>query len=469
MDKTTQGILEGFKWLASLNPLKPHPLFASVSIGKNSGSFSDDNWNSLEPFAAEFSPDRNAVIVIRRTEKDGSQTLAGMLCRDGEWMQAPANLLLEINQISPDLKKRTATPNLHCADITDLYPDCPATVLAQEDVPLEDQEDEEESEGDHNPAFDPISKSAVTHSASTDAQIAERGQISADIEDMFKWLSTLDVTKDNLCCGIYTGYTEQAFSKANWDGLAQADCSAISADVILARISLMPDGTKKSILMGLKHYGEWEALDEEEIKELAADRPQAFGWISKIPNPTFANIKDIYPDCPVTVLGKNAPQEDTKEEEYDHNPAFDPISAKAVRYCPTTDAQIAEYGRISAEIDDMFIWLSTLDATKDNLHCGIYTGHTEARYVKENWESVAHADCSAISADVVLEKQETLTDGTKQATLMGIAHYGKKWRNLTKEEILDLSDTYPEAFDWVANVQNPTYANIKDIYPSCPI
>jgi len=343
-DPVAQGIQKGFRWLASLNPLKPHPLFASVSIGKNSGSFSDDNWASLEPFAAEFSPDRNAVIVIRRTEKDGSQTLAGMLCRDGEWMQAPANLLREVNQISPDLQKRPATPNLRCADITSIYPDCPVTVLAQEDVPLEDQEDEEESEGDHNPAFDPISKSAVTHSPSTDAQIAERGQISADIEDMFKWLSTLDVTKDNLCCGIYTGYTEQAFSKANWDGLAQADCTALSADVILARISLMPDGTKKSILMGIKHCGEWEALDEEEIKELAADHHQAFGWICKIPNPSYANITSIYPDCPATVLEKNAPQEDVEEEDYDHNPAFDSIPKSALKHCPSTAAQIAEDG-----------------------------------------------------------------------------------------------------------------------------
>jgi len=291
-NNVSQNIQKGFHWLARLNPLEPQHLFASVSIGENSGSFSDDNWNSLEAFAAEFSPDRNAVIVLQRTEKDGAITLTGMLCRDGEWIQAPANLLLEVNQISPELENKQATPNLRCVDITSIYPDCPATSL--------EKANPQEEADEHNPANDPIPKTAVTHS-------------------------------------------------------------------------------------------------------------------------------------------------------------------------PTTDAQIAEYGRISAEIDDMFIWLSTLDATKDTLYCGIYTGHTEARYSKENWKSIAQADCSAISADVVLEKQETLPDGTKKSTLMGIAHYGKKWRVLTKEEILDLSDTYPEAFDWADNVQNPTFANIKDIYPDCPI
>ncbi len=296
MDKTTQGILEGFKWLASLNPLKPHPLFASVSIGKNSGSFADDNWDSLEPFAGEFSPDRNAVIVIRRTEKDGSQTLAGMLCRDGEWMQAPANLLLEVNQISPELERRAATPNLRCVEIT-----------------------------------------------------------------------------------------------------------------------------------------------------------------------------SIYPDCPATVLGKNNPQADTKEEDYDHNPAFDPIPEGAVKPSPSTAAKIAEYGRVAAEIDDLFQWLSTLDAAEDNLHCSIYTGYAEEHFAKENWQNIAHTDCTAPSADVVIQKQDTLPNGDKKYTLMGLAHYGKKWQPLPKNEILELSDSYPKVFDWVEKVQNPTFANIKDIYPSCPI
>jgi hypothetical protein len=130
---------------------------------------------------------------------------------------------------------------------------------------------------------------------------------------------------------------------------------------------------------------------------------------------------------------------------------------------------MAEEGRISAEIDDMFEWLSTLDAAKDHLYCGIYTGYRAETYFKENWDAITHADCTATSADVVLEKKEHFPDGTEKFVLMGLAHYGDKWKNLTKEEIQDLSDSYPEVFDWVAKVQNPTYANIKDIYPSCPI
>lgn len=297
-DPVTLGIGRGFRWLASLNPLEPHKLFASVSIGKKSGSFADDNWDNLEAFAAEFSPDRNAVIVIQRTEENGSQTMMGMLCRDGEWMQTPANLLLGINQISPDLKKRPATPNLRCADITCIYPDCPATVLTGEGASQEDEDEEEE--GDHNPAFDPIPKGAVTHSPSTDAQIAERGRISAEIDDMFVWLSTLDAARDNLYCGIYTGYRAETYFKANWDAIAYADCTAISADVVLEKEETLPDGTKKSILMGLAHYGEkWKTLSKEEILELSDTYPEAFDWVANVQNPTYADIKDIYPSCPM--------------------------------------------------------------------------------------------------------------------------------------------------------------------------
>jgi hypothetical protein len=296
MDKhIAQGIQKGFRWLASLNPLEPS-LFASVSIGKNSGSFSEENWNNLEPFAAEFSPDRNAVIIIQRTEKDGSQTLVGMLCRDGEWMQAPANLLLEVNQISPELEKRAPTPNLRCADITSIYPDCPATVLGKNDP----QEDVEEEEYDHNPVFDPIPEGAVKSSPSTAAKIAEAGRVAAEIDDLFQWLSTLDAAKDDLHCTIYTGLTEQNYSKENWDAISSADCSATSAKAVLAKIETSPDGAEKTTIIGLAHYGKkWEALSQEEIKKLAKSQPEAFDWIDRMQNPTFANIKDIYPSCPI--------------------------------------------------------------------------------------------------------------------------------------------------------------------------
>jgi hypothetical protein len=295
-DPVAQGIRKGFRWLASLNPLDP-PLFASVSIGKNSGSFSDDNWNSLEPFAAEFSPDRNAVIVIQRTEKDGSQTLAGMLCRDGEWMQAPANLLLEVNQISPELERRAANPNLRCANITDLYPDCPVTDL-EKNAP---QSEVEEEDYDHNPAFDPIPEGAVKPSPSTAAKIAEYGRVAAEIDDLFQWLSTLDAAKDSLNCSIYTGpLTELTFFDKNWDAIAHADCSATSADVVLEKEEHFPDGTKKSVLMGLAHYGDkWKNLTKEEIQDLSDSYPKVFDWVAKVQNPTYANIKDIYPSCPI--------------------------------------------------------------------------------------------------------------------------------------------------------------------------
>lgn len=298
MDNTVgQTIQKGFRWLASLNPLEP-PLFASVSIGKNTGSFSDDNWNNLEAFAAEFSPDRNAVIILQRSEKDGSQTLAGMLCRDGEWMQAPANLLREVrevNQISPDLQK-PAAPNIHCADITSIYPDCPAAVIGKNNT----QEDVEEKDYDRNPAFDPSPAGAVKPSPSTAAQIAEFGRVAAEIDDLFQWLSTLDADKDSLHCSIYTGHAEAHFSKENWQSIAHTDCTATSANVVLLKLDTRPNGFKKPTLIGLAHYGKnWQPLTKTETLELSDTYPDVFDWVANVQNPSFANIKDIYPNCPI--------------------------------------------------------------------------------------------------------------------------------------------------------------------------
>lgn len=448
-DPVTLGIGQGFRWLASLNPLKPQ-LFASASIGKNSGSFSDDNWNSLEGFAAEFSPDKNAVIVLQRTEEDGSKTLMGMICRDGEWMQAPANLLLEVNQISPELKTRLATPNLRCTDITSVYPDCPATDLKKDKLQV-NKEDEQKSEEDHNPIYDAIPKNAVTHSPTTDAQIAERGRISAEIDDMFNWLSTLDAAKDHLYCGICTPYTKQTYFKENWNDIFQADCSASSADIVLEKEETRPDGTKKSTLMGLTHYGDkWMPLSQKEIEKLGRRHPEVFDWVANVQNPTYANIKDIYPSCPIP----------------DEMPAAEIEAAVASEKTKKTKGRSG----VAHEIERIFSWLATLDAVHGDLFCTAEVGRKKGFFWSANWHELLHFNPGAgDTATFVLLKREKTENGGKRDLLMGMKYGGKSWEVMTEKDLHELADKNTSLGHFIKTAANAMCINVTDIYPSCPV
>jgi hypothetical protein len=323
--------------------------------------------------------------------------------------------------------------------------------LAQEDVPLEDQEDEEESEGDHNPAFDPIPEGAVKHSPSTAAKIAEYGRVAAEIDDLFQWLSTLDAATDNLYCGIYTGYRTETYFKENWDCIAHADYTATSADVVLEKKETLPNGTKKSTLMGLAHYGKkWRELTKEEILDLSDTYPEAFDWVANVQNSTYANIKDIYPSCPIP----------------DEMPAAEIEAAVASEKTKKTKGR----SRVAHEIERMFSWLATLDAVHENLFCTAEVGREKGFFWSDNWHELLQFNPSDDdTATFVLLKREKTANGGKRDLLMGMKYGGKSWEVMTRGDLHELADQNSSFGHFINTATNAMCINITDIYTSCPV
>lgn len=277
-----------FDWLLSLDPAGLH---ATITIQKEQRDFTEENWQEIASFAGKFSPEHTANLLLSVTEtrhRKTVQRLVGASYYPGSWEPLPANFIKSLLQIEPEtFAKREANPDILPGSIKELYPDCPVPDVMPE-----------ESGGDTKA---PCPQNLPPARLLVEPRL-EPGQ--AEITRMLGWISQLDPL--HLLVKISLADAQATFDHRNWSQLptfTRAHSSSPSGAVILYLTSpgKPPNDTHSTSIAGLSFQDEqWEAYGVSFLKMLPRLKPDLYADFLTLPNVTLVNVKDLFPDCPVT-------------------------------------------------------------------------------------------------------------------------------------------------------------------------
>ena len=257
-----------FQWLLSLDPCN---LRLFITIGEEKRVFTGQNWGDIAAFSADFSADRAAHFLISRPANPDSpnpRLLAGAGFFGGDWEIFPPSFIRNLLQTEPgSFEVITPCSNLHPANLKELFPDSllPEMTEAPSEAP-------------------------ITHEL---YQPAQTSPIFQDVDPLsilgvFQWLHQLE--QQHLRAEVGIEDHRATFTASNWQDIPAfaADAHECLDGCII--LHLHPPGVDLPTVTGLQLIDrEWNIIRPEYLKH----------YVSSTEAVSFANILDIYPDCPV--------------------------------------------------------------------------------------------------------------------------------------------------------------------------
>jgi hypothetical protein len=267
-DTDPQQVLQ---WLLSLDPAH---LQVHITIQDTHRSFSEQNWQEIAEFTNTLSPGQTAHFLISRPihpSQPRTRHLAGAGYFQNHWESFSPSFIKNLLQTDPaSLNTISPDPNLHPAKLKEIFPENPPPSSMSE-----------------TPDEEPIA-----HELYQPAQVnSPQSAISPEDQNIltvFTWLHRLEPQHLRAEVGIED--RRVTFTSTNWNTIptfASSALGCLDGSIILYDNR---DQTDNTTVAGLQLSDqEWNIIRPDYLRH----------YISSDEKANFANILDIYPDCPV--------------------------------------------------------------------------------------------------------------------------------------------------------------------------